>query len=297
MVGLLERIKRNEILLADGAMGTMLFARGLEPGQCPEVVNLERPALLEEIARLYLDAGADICEANTFGGSPLKLAQYQLENRMEEINATAVRAVRRTAGDRAYVAACSGPSGKILKPYGDTDPQDIYDSYVRQMRVLIHTGVDCICIETMVDLTEAQLAVKAIRELSPSMPITAAMTFDPTPKGFYTIMGVSIEQAAAGLQDAGADVVGSNCGNGIENMIEIARGFRKCSDLPIIIQSNAGLPETKEGVLVYGETPEFMADKARELVDLGVSIIGGCCGTTPQHTAALRQMINELTDR
>ena len=192
MAGLLERLDHREILLADGAMGTMLFARGLEPGQCPESINFNRPALLEEIAGLYVDAGADICEANTFGASPLKLAQYELQSRMEELNSNAVRAVRRAVGNRAYVAACSGPSGKVLKPYGDTDPEEVHDSYVRQMEVLIRAGVDCICIETMIDLVEATLAVKAVKEVSPSMPVTAAMTFDSTPKGFYTIMGVSI---------------------------------------------------------------------------------------------------------
>jgi 5-methyltetrahydrofolate--homocysteine methyltransferase len=216
---------------------------------------------------------------------------------MAEINAGAVRAVRRAVGDRAFVAACSGPSGNVLKPYGDTDPHEAYDSYIKQMEVLTGAGVDCIFIETMIDLTEAQLAVKATKEVSPSTPVMTTMTFDPTPRGFYTIMGVSIEQAAAGLQDAGADVVGSNCGNGIENMVKIARRFRECTDLPLIIQSNAGLPETKDGVTVYGETPEFMAVKAGELVDCGVSIIGGCCGTTPQHIAALRKMIDRLTDR
>ncbi len=297
MKRLLERLTEGEILVADGAMGTMLFARGLESGQCPESINLDRPVLLEEIAGLYLNAGADICETNTFGASPLKLAQYGLQDRMEEINNSAVRAVRRVVGDRAYVAGCCGPSGNILTPYGDTDPEDVYDSYIRQMEVLVRAGVDCVCIETMIDLMEAKLAVKAVKDVSPAMPVTATMTFDSTPKGFYTIMGISIEKAASGLQEAGADVVGSNCGNGIENMVEIARDFRQCTDLPIIIQSNAGLPETKGGIPVYGETPAFMADKARELLALGVSIIGGCCGTTPQHTAAIRQMVDGLAGR
>ena len=284
-------------MVADGAMGTMLFQRGLKPGECPESLNLTHPETLTEIAGLYLEAGADLLETNTFGASPLKLSQYGLEGEMEEMNRAAVGAVREVVGDRAYVAACCGPSGRILKPYGDTDPDEVYDSFLKQMECLIGAGVDCVCIETMIDLAEACLAVKAAKEVSRAIPITATMTFDATPKGFFTVMGVTIEQAAAGLQEAGADLVGSNCGNGIENMVKIAEGFAGCSSLPLIIQSNAGLPQTKGGELVYGETPVFMADHARELIAHGVSIIGGCCGTTPEHTRALRQMVDSSTRR
>ena len=297
MQPILQRVRRGDILLADGAMGTMLLQRGLEPGACPEEVNLSRPKLLEEIAGLYLEAGADIIETNTFGGSPLKLAQYRLEDKTNQINQAAVRAVRDVVGDRAYVAGCCGPSGRMLKPYGDADPDDVYDSYVTQLESLIGAGVDCICIETMIDLAEATLAVKAAKAVSPATPVTATMTFDATPRGFFTVMGVSVEAAASGLAEAGADLVGSNCGNGIERMIEIAAEFRTHSRVPLIIQSNAGLPEMKDGAPVYGESPTFMADKARALVTGGVSIIGGCCGTTPEHIRSLRQMVDASSGR
>jgi len=290
MKPLLERLNAGETLVADGAMGTMLLQRGLDPGKCPELLNLEKPELLEEIAGLYLDAGADFIETNTFGGSPLKLSQYGLEDKTDAINRDAVRAVRKVVGDRAHVAACCGPSGRMLKPYGDTEPEAMYDSFRRQISCLIDAGSDAICIETMIDMAEATLAVKAAKDVSPSMPVTASMTFDATPRGFFTIMGVTIENAATGLREAGADVVGSNCGNGIENMIKIAREFRQCDNLPLIIQSNAGVPKMEEGRPVYGETAEFMAGKARELLSIGVSIIGGCCGTTPEHTRAIRNM-------
>ena len=294
MHSILQRLRRGDILVADGAMGTMLLQRGLEPGACPEELNLSRPKLLEEIAGLYLEAGADIIETNTFGASPLKLAQYRLEERTDEINRAAVRAVRNVVGDRAYVAGCCGPSGRMLRPYGDADPDDLYASYVNQVQCLIDAGVDCICIETMIDLAEATLLVKAAKTVSPATPVTATMTFDATPRGFFTIMGVSVEAAASGLAEAGADSVGSNCGNGIERMVEIAAEFRKHSRVPLIIQSNAGLPGMKAGVPVYGETPAFMANKARALVTGGVSIIGGCCGTTPEHTRALRDMVDSV---
>lgn len=294
MEQLLERLRRGRVLVADGALGTMLMQQGLEPGQCPESVNLTRPETLESIARGYLKAGADIIQTNTFGASPQKLAQYKLEHETVAVNRNAVLAVRNVVGERAYVCGSCGPSGRILKPYGDTDPTEVCSSFRRQMEILIDAGVDCICVETMVDLAEAALAIKAARDVSPAIPVMATMTFDATPKGFFTIMGVDIQRAASGLRDAGADVVGSNCGNGIENMIKIARDFRTCSDLPLIFQPNAGVPETRDGALSYGETPVFMAEKAKELIVAGASIIGGCCGTTPEHTKALRAMVDSL---
>ncbi len=297
-LGELEKIKaiiqklKNKILVADGAMGTMLFAKGLKPGEPPESVNLENPEILEEIAQTYFDAGADIIQTNTFGASPLKLSDYGLQDKTEEINRIAVEKVRKVVEEKTYVSGSVGPSGKLLKPFGDTEPEDIYKSYERQMKALINAGVDLICIETMTDLNEATLAIKAAKSISPEIPIMATMTFDETPRGFYTIMGVSIEAAVVGLQKAGADIIGSNCGNGIENMIKIAREFKKYAILPIIIQSNAGIPKMKEGKLFYSETPEFFAEKAKELIDAGVSIIGGCCGTTPEYIRAIRKVVD-----
>jgi 5-methyltetrahydrofolate--homocysteine methyltransferase len=297
MERLLDRLTKGEVLLADGAMGTMLFDRGVKPGDCPERINLEHPEILEEIARLYLEAGADIVQTNTFGGSPLKLSQYSLDERTEEINANAVRAVREVVGDRAYVSASCGPCGKLLKPYGEASPREVAEGFRRQMQTLIREGVDMICVETMTDLEEARLAVEAGKSISYSTSVSATMTFDLTPKGFFTIMGVGIEQAAKGLQAAGADIVGSNCGDGIEKMIKIAAEFRKHTLLPLIIQSNAGLPETKEGRISYPETPEFMARRSRKLLETGVNIIGGCCGTTPEHIAAMRGVVDEFSKR
>jgi 5-methyltetrahydrofolate--homocysteine methyltransferase len=290
--GLLDRVKDGEILIADGATGTLLWDYGLAPGQPPESFNLTHPEILEEIARQYLDAGADIIQTNTFGGSPARLSLFGLDDKTEEINRNAVVAAKKAAQGGAYVAASCGPSGKILKPYGDTNPEEIYAGFVRQIRVLVDAGVHAISVETMTDLTEATLAVKAAKSVSPSTPVMAAMTFDSTPKGFYTIMGTSIGEAARTLEKSRADVIGSNCGNGIENMIRIAKEFKQHTRLPIIIQSNAGLPEVRDDKPVYLETPAFMAQKAKEFVALGVSIIGGCCGTTPEHIKAIRAMVD-----
>ena len=292
MNDLLERLRSGEILVGDGAMGTMLFERGLQSGECPEAMNLSRPDVLEEIARLYLDAGADIIQTNTFGGSPLKLASYSLEDAAPQINRNAVAAVLKAVSGRAYVSGSCGPCGKILKPYGDTDPEAVYESFEIQMQAFAESGCDVICIETMMDLNEMLLALKAAKERAPGIPVMTTMTFDATPRGFFTIMGVTIEKAARTLEDAGADVTGSNCGNGIENMIRIAREYRKHTALPLIIQSNAGLPLIEKGELIYPESPEFMASMAKELVDAGVSIIGGCCGTTPEHIRAIRNSIS-----
>jgi len=292
MKSLLKRLREGQTLVADGAIGTMLFDYGLKPGEPPESFNLEHLEVLIEIARLYLDAGAEIIQTNTFGASPLRLSSYSLEDKTEEVNKSAVLAVREVVGNRAYVSASCGPSGKLLKPYGDTEPEETYNSFVRQMKALISAGVDAICIETMTDLSEATLAIKATKAVSPSTPVMATMTFDATPKGFYTVMGTSIQEAVQGLKQAGADIIGSNCGNGIENMTKIAKEFKKYSNLPITIRSNAGIPEIQGERPAWPETPEFMAEKAKELVQAGVSIIGGCCGTTPEHIRAIRNMVD-----
>jgi 5-methyltetrahydrofolate--homocysteine methyltransferase len=292
MAGLLDRVRRGEIVLGDGALGTLLMERGLEPGQCPEALVLEQPEMLAEIGSLYLEAGAEILTTNTFGGSALKLKRYRLEEHTGEINRRAVEILRDVAKDRAYVAACVGPCGAILEPYGDTEEREVYDSFERQVRAQAAAGPDVIYIETMTDLREARLALKAAKQVAPELPVVATMTFDPTPRGYFTIMGTSIEDAVAGLQDAGADLIGSNCGNGIANMVEIAREFGRRSQLPIVIQANAGLPEHQAGQVVYPETPEFMAGRASELVKLGVAVIGGCCGTRPDHIRAMRDALD-----
>jgi 5-methyltetrahydrofolate--homocysteine methyltransferase len=289
---LLERLKAGDVIVGDGAWGTMLMARGLKPGEPPELVNLTRPEVLEEIGREYLDSGAEILTTNSFGGSPARLRQYGLDADTESINRAAVVAARHIAGDRAYVSASVGPSGHLLKPYGDADHADIGLGYERQIRALAEAGVDLICIETMTDLTEAVLAVRAARTCAPDVPVMATMTFEKSRRGFFTVMGTSIEQAVRGLTEAGAEILGSNCGNGMDIMIEIAREFRSRTDRPVAIQSNAGLPEQRGGELVYPESPVSMAAKAIALVDLGVTLIGGCCGTTPAHIRAIRQVLD-----
>jgi 5-methyltetrahydrofolate--homocysteine methyltransferase len=290
---LLDRLQATEILVADGAMGSFLFQRGLKSGKSPESMNLNHPDVLIEIADLYFKAGADIVQTNSFGGSPLKLAQYGLDNKTEEINRIAAQCVRQVVGENAYVSGSCGPTGKMLKPLGEIDIDEMQEGFQRQIKGLVEGGVDIICVETMTDLTEATLAIKAAKIIAPDLPVMATMTFDPTPRGFFTIMGVNIAQAVKELTEAGADVVGSNCGNGLEKMIEIAQEFRKSTKLPIIIQSNAGLPEMNKGKVEYPEDPAFFGKKVKDLIQAGVSIIGGCCGTTPAHIAAIKKAIKQ----
>jgi len=286
---LLDRLRAGEILVGDGAIGSMLIAHGLEPGQCPDLITLEEPDVIATIGREYLEAGAELLTTNTFGASPAKLADYGLDDRAEEINRNAVAILREVAAGEAYVSASCGPSGRILEPYGDTSEEELYASFERQMSAV--TDADVICVETMSDLREAALAVRAAKAMQPDKPVMATMTFDETPRGFFTIMGTSITDAIAGLLEAGADVVGSNCGNGLEKMIEITGEFRAATSSPVLIQSNAGQPVLVKGAVHYQEGPDFFAEHTPDMIAAGTSIIGGCCGTTPDHIRAVRKVI------
>jgi 5-methyltetrahydrofolate--homocysteine methyltransferase len=292
MENILERLKRGDIIVGDGALGTLLMQRGLQEGNPPETINLTEPRHLEEISSIYLEAGAEIITTNTFGASSLRLQHYSLEAETERINRMAVEAARKAVGDRAYVSGSVGPTGKLLKPYGDTDPEAVFASFRQQIGALISGGIDVVCIETMTDLTETELAVKAARELNPEIPVMATVTFRKTPRGFFTIMGSSIRETAGRLKNAGANIIGSNCGNGAGTMLEIAREMMQYAELPVAIQSNAGLPVHSDKGLFYPETPEFVAEKAASMLQYGVQIVGGCCGTGPDHIRAMRKVVD-----
>ncbi len=292
MENILERLRRGEVIVGDGALGTQLLQRGLKLGEPPEAYNLTKSYILEEIASLYLNAGAEIITTNTFGASPMRLQQFSLEKDMEKINRSAVEAVRKVAGQKAYVSGSVGPTARMIKPLGQTDPDEVLSAFQDQIGALLAAGADMICIETMTDLAEAILAVKAARSLNSKIPVMATMTFGKTPQGYFTIMGTSVKDAATALEKAGADIVGSNCGNGMENMVGIAREYLQSSRLPIAIQGNAGIPIATEKGFEYPETPDFVAGKAVELLSLGVQVIGGCCGTGPEHIRAIRKVVD-----
>ncbi|MEJ2109208.1 MAG: homocysteine S-methyltransferase family protein [Acidobacteriota bacterium] len=297
MENILERLKRGEVIIGDGGFGTMLMKRGLNQGDPPETLNLTAPQLLQEISKLYLEAGAEIITTNSFGASSLRLQHFSLSGEVDRINRSAVEAARRAAGSRAYVSGSVGPTSKLLKPFGNTDPEEISTSLQNQIQVLLSSGIDIVCIETMTDVDEAELAIRATRELDATIPVMATVTFEKKGKGFRTLMGTDIKDTARRLKEAGADIIGSNCGNGVENMVQIAREFLQDTNLPVAIQSNAGLPVQSGDELLYPETPEFMAEKAGEMLELGVQIIGGCCGTTPEHIRAIRKVADGYQKR
>ncbi len=290
MKPLADRLRRRERLLADGAIGTMLIARGLPPGEPPERWTIERPHAVEAVARAYADAGADLLTTNTFGASPLRLRAHGLEDRLDEINNRGVQLARDASDGRAYVLASIGPTGHLLKPLGDVDAQTVLDGFRRQAAALAAAGADAICIETMTDAVEAVLAIEAVKAEAPGLPVFATMTFDLTPRGPFTVMGVDVPRACSRLQEAGADLVGANCGAGAEAMLAVAREFSRATTLPLIFQPNAGLPEHQEGRLVYPQPPAAFASQVAPLLEIA-TVIGGCCGTTPAHIAALRAML------
>lgn len=290
----LDRICRGPAVLGDGAWGTMLFERGLSTGDAPERVCLERPELLAEIAGLYLEAGAEVVTTNTFGANPERLALHGLAGELEEICRAAVAAVRRAVGERAWVSGSIGPTGQLLAPLGKLDPAAARAGFERQAAALAAAGADLLCVETMTDLAEAELAVRAARAAAPGLPVIATMSFEATRRGFFTVMGASPKDAAVRLETAGANVVGANCGDG-DAMAGIARELRAHCGLPVAVRPNAGLPTIASGTLVYPETPEAMAARVPALLEAGVALVGGCCGTTPNHVRALRRALDANT--
>lgn len=293
----LARLRSGPTLVGDGATGTLLMERGLGPGRPPEEATLAHPEWVAEVARRYAEAGADVVETNTFGASPLKLALSGLGDHFERVNRDAARLARKGAGERVYVAGSVGPCGRLLAPWGDAAPEAVRAGFLAQVRVLAGAGVDALFVETMTDVAEAKLAVQAAKEAAPQLAVVAMMTFERTPRGFRTIMGTTVPQAASALEQAGADGVGSNCGSGVGDMVELARELRGCTSLPLAIQPNAGLPRAEAGRLCYDESPALMAGRAHELLGLGVSLVGGCCGTTPDHIRALRAAVDARRPR
>ncbi len=294
--GLLERLRRGEVVVGDGAWGTMLIAAaGLPPGAPPERVILDAPEIVGAIARSYLEAGAEVLTTNTFGGTPLRLAAHGLAERCEEINRRAVELLRAEAGGRALVSGSVGPSGTLLAPLGPARPEELEAAFERQLSALAAAGADLFCIETMTDLAEALLAVRAAKRVAPGVPVVATMTFDATPRGNFTVMGVTPARAAAALAAAGAEVVGANCGNGIEGMVSVVAELAGHSEVPVAVRPNAGLPQLVDGALAWPESPEFFATHAPALVAAGARLVGGCCGTTPEHVRRLRAAVGGLS--
>lgn len=285
-----EEIGKGRILVSDGAWGTFLQRKGLKPGECPELWNTANRNEVLEIAKSYVDAGADIIETNSFGASVIKLSKFSLHEKAFELNENAARISREAAGTEKFVIGSAGPTGKFLF-MGEVTEEEIYNSYKIQAQAFEKGGADAICIETFYDLSEAESAVKAARENS-DLEIICTFTFDKKGGDFKTMMGVSPSEAAEALIGFGVDIIGTNCGNGFEAMIEIVKEMRLVdSKIPLLVHANAGLPQIIDNILIYPETPEFISGVIPKLIDAGANIIGGCCGTTPEHIKAIVDVV------
>jgi len=289
-ISIKSTVKTGKVLVSDGAWGTFLQQKGLQAGECPEQWNLIHPDCVQDIARSYINAGADMIKTNSFGGTSFKLDYYGLADRSAEINEAAARLSREIAGDDHWVIGSIGPTGKMLL-LGDVTEEELYEAFKTQAIALETGGADAICIETMSDIDEALSAIRAAKE-NTSLEVICTFTFDKISDNEYrTMMGISPAEAAIACINAGADIIGTNCGNGFENMITVIRQMREAApDIPILVHANAGIPEIINGEIVYPETPKQIKTLIPQIIHAGANIIGGCCGTTPAHIAAIKDI-------
>lgn len=292
---LLEAID-TRTLLCDGAMGTQLIARGARSGECAMLWNVDRPDDVLAIHAAYRKAGCDLITTNSFGGSGIALSRHGLDSRTPELNRAAAELARQAAGKDAWVLADVGPFGDFLEPFGDTTAEELRYSFCIQIEALLAGGADAVLVETMSDPGEAVVAVEAARSISQEAPVIVTYAFQKGPDGeLRTMMGSTVEQAVKIAVDAGATIVGANCGSALDfaDYLALARQLLAASTVPVILQPNAGAPRVEQGNTIYDATPQQMADFVRQLAAIGIRIIGGCCGTTPEHLAAMAAACHE----
>lgn len=288
---------RKGLFLLDGAMGTQLMGLGIEPGKCSELLNFESPGLVLRIHNSYLNAGSDAILTNTFGGNGITLARHRLEERVADINSTGAQLARKAAGKSKYVLGDIGPSGDFLEPLGSLKPDQLRGIFADQVKALQAGGVDGFIIETMGAVDEAVVAVEAIKYSGSSLPVLASMSFDKRGNDFRTMMGVDVKTAVSSLVAAGADVVGFNCGTTtLDEYVDLASRYVAAakavnSKVMVFAEPNAGKPELLDGKAVYKVTPNEFADAAQKIYNAGITIIGGCCGTSPAHIEAVSKKL------
>jgi 5-methyltetrahydrofolate--homocysteine methyltransferase len=291
MNNILSTLKSKKVLLCDGAMGTELQRRGLKVGDCPEEYNLTHPEVIQAIHKDYYEAGSDIVETNTFGASRQRLKFYDLDYKVRDINLAAVENAKAVCPKNKFIAGSIGPLGELLEPIGTISENDAWEIFGEQAKILEEGGVHIIFVETMMAIEEAVIAVKVAKE-NTTLPIVASMTFELGKTGLKTPWGVDVQTAVNELTNAGADIIGSNCGKGFDEMLQVIDNMKKLTTKPILAQSNAGIPELVDGNLHYIETPEMIAPKVLGLLKSRVNILGGCCGTNPSHIKKMREVLD-----
>ncbi|HUT81047.1 MAG TPA: homocysteine S-methyltransferase family protein [Candidatus Bathyarchaeia archaeon] len=271
---------KNRVVVLDGAMGSMLIDEGLPAGLPPENWNVERPEIIQKIQKSYYDAGSDAVLTNTFGGTRIKLAALKHVDKVEEYNSAAVENARNVCPEGRLIAGDIGPCGIFLPPVGNATEDSLLENFLEQAKILAENNVDFFFIETMMDLREAEIAVQATRKIS-NLPIIASITYQKTKRGFFTVMGNTVADCVSRLTSAGANSIGANCTITSEEMVELVPYLKEATSLPISVKPNAGKPELKEGKTYYPTTAENFALNIQQMIQEKVSIVGGCCGTSP----------------
>lgn len=286
----LSSLLKERVVILDGAMGTMLQQNGMRPGQCPELFGVENPKVLGEIHRQYVEAGSDIIQTNTFGANRFKLGEYDLQDRVEEINSDLVKIARESARGKAFVAASIGPTGKLISPLGEVEFDDLYTVYSEQMIACERAGADIISIETMSDIGEMRAALIAAKH-NTSLPVIAHMTYE---NGGKTMMGTDPLTALIIMQALQPLAVGANCSGGALELLPVIEEMSRYTNLYLSVEPNAGMPRLLGEETIFPDSPEIMAEYAIRLKDAGANIIGGCCGTTPVHIQAMARVLKGL---
>lgn len=285
----LEFLEKN-IVLFDGGMGTEIYSRGIFINRCYDEINISQPGLIKKIHEDYIAAGSDVIESNTFGANRFKLQAHGLADKLRDINYQGVKIAREAAGEDVYVAGGVGPLGIKIEPFGHVKPSEVKDAFKEQISPMIDAGIDLIIFETFQDLREIRLAIESAREIC-NLPIIAQMTVD---EDLATIYGTSVKTLTRKLTASGADIVGLNCSVGPKIMLSALEEMVNYTDKPISILPNAGLPQSIDGRNIYLSSDEYLAEYARRFIEAGAKIVGGCCGTTPDHIKSMRKSISSF---